>query len=277
MDTKLCWKIPPGQFYYINPFESPMSKLLLNSLHYDPHELKIFEGIECEWPLFFTYMILDGLFREDKGQVEQYSKLLEPLLVNSSDVDKYSHGHGHGHGHGHNSKATPTPSATASSNRTSVAEKRQSVVKSSAPQPPANTKLVPELYIVPKDLVGAEKANPGSVQRIPNENLPLVWAQSLYIVGNLIKDDLLSPAELDPLGRRLLPYRPKQGSEVVVQVVLLAENAELQARLATFGLETQTLEACAPVTISPPAALRDAYLSLGQNSKLVGFMRAHSC
>ncbi len=29
-------------------------------LHYDPHELKVFEHIECEWPLFFTYLVLEG-------------------------------------------------------------------------------------------------------------------------------------------------------------------------------------------------------------------------
>ncbi|MFO0171947.1 MAG: glycoside hydrolase family 15 protein, partial [Aphanizomenon sp.] len=29
-------------------------------LHYEPGELKQFEDIECEWPLFFTYLVLDG-------------------------------------------------------------------------------------------------------------------------------------------------------------------------------------------------------------------------
>lgn len=38
-------------------------------LHYDPHELKRFERIECEWPLFFCYLILDGLFHENEDQV----------------------------------------------------------------------------------------------------------------------------------------------------------------------------------------------------------------
>jgi phosphorylase kinase alpha/beta subunit len=34
-------------------------------LHYEPEELLQFEHIECEWPLFFTYLYLDGLFRND--------------------------------------------------------------------------------------------------------------------------------------------------------------------------------------------------------------------
>ncbi|KAJ3400280.1 hypothetical protein HDU80_007107 [Chytriomyces hyalinus] len=223
-------------------------------LHYDPHELKIFEGIECEWPLFYTYMILDGLFRDDSKQVSEYRGLLEPLLVDSSSTSAHE-------GHA----PTPTPSK---GNRSSQSGRRSSVVRRTHNRPPSGTKLVPELYIVPKSKINDEKENPGSVKRFANENVPLVWAQSLYILGSLIQDDLLSPAELDPLGRRLLPFRPKQGSEVVVQVVLLAESPELQAKLATFGLETQTIDTCSPVHISPPSALRDAYLSLGESAKL---------
>ena len=38
-------------------------------LHYDPAELKLFENIECEWPVFWTYLVLDGLFSGDLVQV----------------------------------------------------------------------------------------------------------------------------------------------------------------------------------------------------------------
>lgn len=38
-------------------------------LHYDPAELKLFENIECEWPVFWTYLILDGVFAGDQVQV----------------------------------------------------------------------------------------------------------------------------------------------------------------------------------------------------------------
>ncbi len=64
-------------------------------------------------------------------------------------------------------------------------------------------RLVPELYIVPKESIEAERKNPGSQERVPNQNVPLVWAQSLYILGSLIKDGLLSPADIDPLGTRI--------------------------------------------------------------------------
>ncbi|KAI8585927.1 glycosyl hydrolases family 15-domain-containing protein [Geranomyces variabilis] len=216
-------------------------------LHYDPAELKIFEDIESEWPLFYTYMILDGLFREDHDQVEEYRHKLDPLVIDSAALLNYNRDHLAHETH-------PSPLA-----RSSSVSKRS--------LPPAHMRLVPELFIVPRASVEAERKNPGSQQRVPNENVPLVWAQSLYILGNLIYDDLLSPSELDPLGRRLASQR-KHHSEVVVQVVLLAEDEELQDRLRKYGLDTQIAENCSPITISPPSALRDAYTALGENTKL---------
>jgi len=38
-------------------------------LHYEPWELQGFENIECEWPMFFAYLIIDGLFNNNKEQV----------------------------------------------------------------------------------------------------------------------------------------------------------------------------------------------------------------
>ena len=38
-------------------------------LHYEPWELQGFENIECQWPMFFCYLMLDGLFRGDQAQV----------------------------------------------------------------------------------------------------------------------------------------------------------------------------------------------------------------
>lgn len=60
---------------YKTPLEDP------NRLHYEPAELEIFENIECEWPLFFCYLLLDGLFSGDDEQVDTYTELLDPLLV----------------------------------------------------------------------------------------------------------------------------------------------------------------------------------------------------
>uniref|UniRef100_A0A665VW09 Phosphorylase b kinase regulatory subunit n=1 Tax=Echeneis naucrates TaxID=173247 RepID=A0A665VW09_ECHNA len=50
-------------------------------LHYDPTELKLFENIECEWPVFWTYLILDGIFAGEQVQVQEYCEALEGILI----------------------------------------------------------------------------------------------------------------------------------------------------------------------------------------------------
>ncbi|XP_061830626.2 phosphorylase b kinase regulatory subunit alpha, liver isoform isoform X2 [Nerophis lumbriciformis] len=50
-------------------------------LHYDPAELKLFENIECEWPVFWTYLLLDGIFTGDEEQVQEYREALEAILI----------------------------------------------------------------------------------------------------------------------------------------------------------------------------------------------------
>jgi len=51
--------------------------------YYEPFELRVFENIECEWPLFFCLSMLDFLFQGDKEAVEEYSEALEEVLLKS--------------------------------------------------------------------------------------------------------------------------------------------------------------------------------------------------
>lgn len=46
-----------------------------NRLYYESAELKLFENIECEWPLFWTYLILDGIFINSPEQVSLHLDL----------------------------------------------------------------------------------------------------------------------------------------------------------------------------------------------------------
>ncbi|KAG5462798.1 MAG: glycosyl hydrolases family 15-domain-containing protein [Olpidium bornovanus] len=220
-------------------------------LYYDAHELKIFENIECEWPLFFTYFILNGLFLGDDSMVEQYRKALAPLLVDSSTLGEEL------------GARVQEALARGDFDASRVHPPR---TPSTPGYLPEHVMLVPELYYVPSHLVNAERAEQHSQIRMPNDNIPLVWANSLYILGNLIYEDLLSVAEVDPLGRRLNAIKPH--TDVVVQLVLLSENGVLQQKLAMYGLETQTIDQVAPVTISRPSALKEVYTTLGYNVKL---------
>ncbi len=185
-------------------------------LHYEPWELKQFEHIEGEWPLFFTYLMLDALFRGDRPEAERYYQKLQPLLV---EKDGYQ--------------------------------------------------LLPELFFVPTAHIEAERNQPQSQTRQPNANLPLVWAQSLYLLGKLLKEELLSISDIDPLGRSFKINSPINNQLLpVVQIALLAEDLTLQAELATYGIETQTPSQIAPIQVRQADDLSKIYFHIGRNDKL---------
>ena len=66
-----------------------------------------------------------------------------------------------------------------------------------------------------------------------------MWAQSLYITGNLLQEDLIAPGELDPMNRRLSSLKKP---DVVVQVVVLAEDNNIKSLLAAHNIQVQTKE-----------------------------------
>jgi len=181
-------------------------------LHYEPSELRDFENIESEWPLFFTYLLLDALMRNDSEAIKEWYERLEPLFIEQE-----------------------------------------------------GQKLLPELYIVPKELIAAEKANLGSQRRIPNENLPLVWAQSLYILSEMILDGLLAPSDIDPLCRR---ERVGFKRTTYPLVTVLAENELVKQQLRTLGFNSETLEEIKPIQILHASHLSEIHTLLGKNGKL---------
>ncbi|MBD2519274.1 glycoside hydrolase family 15 protein [Nostoc sp. FACHB-973] len=181
-------------------------------LHYEPWELKQFEHIECEWPLFFTYLILDGLFCGNQEQVKKYQELLKALLIEQNGLH-----------------------------------------------------LLPELYYVPSKNVEAEKLAPQTQPRLPNENIPLVWAQSLYVLGQMLSEGLIAVGDIDPLGRHLCVGKKR---EISVQIALLAEDEDLQAKLEVHGIEAQTPTQLEPIQVRKPGDLSAIYTQIGRNNKL---------
>ncbi|MEA3433187.1 MAG: glycoside hydrolase family 15 protein [Campylobacterota bacterium] len=181
-------------------------------LHYEPSELREFEHIESEWPLFFTYLLLDALMRDDAEAIAHWQKKLQALFVEQN-----------------------------------------------------GQKLLPELYIVPKELIDAEKQNPGSQKRIPNENVPLVWAQSLYMLSDMILDGLLHPSDIDPLHRckRIGHTRHTQPL-----VPILAENESVKQQLLELGFKSETFEEVAPIKMMHSFQLSQLHTLLGKNKKL---------
>lgn len=180
-------------------------------LHYEEQELKRFEGIESEWPLFFTYLYLDALMRRDSRSAADYRAKLERVLVERD---------------GH--------------------------------------KLLPELYFVPEENIAAEKAVPHSQERLPNPNVPLVWAQSLYLLAKMLERGVLVPHDIDPLNRR----QPKVRHRPVVQLLFLAEDEELQSQLAERGIPTETATDIRPVLVYLPEHIANAHAQVGRHDGL---------
>lgn len=122
-------------------------------------------------------------------------------------------------------------------------------------------KLVPELYTVPSEKVAAEYNEPGSQERVAVGLCPFMWAQSLYIVGKLLQEGFLAPGELDPLNRRLCSEKKP---DVVVQVVILAEDDNIRSKLAEHDIIVQTIADVAPIEVQPARVLSHLYTYLGK-------------
>ena len=181
-------------------------------LHYEPSELREFEHIESEWPLFFTYLLLDALMREDKDDIQLWQQKLQPLFVEQD-----------------------------------------------------GQMLLPELYIVPEASIEAEKQNPGTQIRTPNENVPLVWAQSLYMLSDMILDGVLHPNDIDPLYRR---KRIGHTRDVQLFIPLLAENEIVKQELLELGFKSETIAEVSPIKIMYASELSKVHTLLGYNKKL---------
>jgi phosphorylase kinase alpha/beta subunit len=182
-------------------------------LHYNAGELLNFANIESEWPLFFTYLLVDAEMREDGRNSDAWAQRLEPLF---QEIDGLA--------------------------------------------------LLPELYIVPEDRVAAETIAPGSQDRIAGANVPLLWAQSQWILGALMRDKLLDPADIDPLSRRknLAPRAATQ-----ISFCVIAEDVVAQAKLASLGFKIESIGgALAQSDLRPAGDLVSAWTRIGANTTL---------
>lgn len=45
----------------------------------------MFENIECEWPLFIAFFVLDAIFNDSKADIDKYMILLENLMIKGED------------------------------------------------------------------------------------------------------------------------------------------------------------------------------------------------
>ncbi|MEB3193830.1 MAG: glycoside hydrolase family 15 protein [Cyanobacteriota bacterium] len=123
--------------------------------------------------------------------------------------------------------------------------------------------LLPELYVVSEAAIAAERRNPGSQPRQPNDNVPLLWTQSLTWLGDLLLHGLITPDDLDPLGRR---HRQRLGAERVM-VALVPENGAIAAELAAAGLPVH-IPGDSLVRVASSRELAQRMATVGANDRL---------
>ena len=129
----------------------------------------------------------------------------------------------------------------------------------------AGQALLPELYLVPEPAIEAERSAPGSQARVPGDNVPLVWAQSLWLLARMLRSRVLRPADLDPLGR----YRFAGGrARPVVQLALLAQDAETAAAYGERGVAAELVGELEPLRIRRSATLAEALGQVGRCQRL---------
>uniref|UniRef100_A0A669BB82 Phosphorylase b kinase regulatory subunit n=1 Tax=Oreochromis niloticus TaxID=8128 RepID=A0A669BB82_ORENI len=200
-----------------------------NRRYYKPAEMKLFDGIECEFPIFFIYMMIDGVFRGNKAQVKEYQELLEPIIFQSYEghaiIPKYYY--------------VPADFVEAEQNK-----------HGSQKRFPSNSgrdgkvflwgqalyniaKLLVDELISPKDIDPIHRYVPGQDQR----NVSMRYSNQV------------------------------NGMNLILYVSSLC-GCRLQVFLNTYGIQTQTPQQVEPIQIWPQKELVKAYRFLAINKKL---------
>ncbi|XP_066511814.1 phosphorylase b kinase regulatory subunit beta-like isoform X1 [Hoplias malabaricus] len=202
-----------------------------NRRYYRPAEMKLFDGIECEFPIFFIYMIIDGVFRGNAAQVKEYEGLLQDVIFQSVD------------GHAVIPKYYYVPADFVEAEQKKHGSQKRFPSNSGRDgllflcgQALYNiAKLLVDGLISPKDIDPIHRYVPRQDQR----NVSMRYSNQ-------------GPIEND----------------VVIHVALIAESQRLQVFLNTYGIQTQTPQQVEPIQIWPQKELVKAYRFLAVNKKL---------
>ncbi|XP_035251166.1 phosphorylase b kinase regulatory subunit beta-like isoform X2 [Anguilla anguilla] len=202
-----------------------------NRRYYKPAEMKLFDGIECEFPIFFIYMMIDGVFRGNTAQVKEYEALLQPIIFQSYEghavIPKYYYVpadfvEGEQKKHGSQKRY---PSNSGRDGKLFLWGQALYTI----------AKLLVDGLISPKEIDPVRRYVPREEQR----NVNLRFSNQ-------------GPIEND----------------VVVHVALVAESQRLQVFLNTYGIQTQTPQQVEPIQIWAQKELVKAYRFLAVNKKL---------
>lgn len=203
---------------------------------YKKGETLEFENVENEWPIFYIFMIIDGCYKDNQEQVNEYQEKLSKVIMYDCNGDPM------------------VPQMFYVPHRLVVEEKQ---ARSSVKRKASNAVTL-----------GA----PGPIYLMGQA----VYILSGLLTGQLLALWELDPIRRYlPCYNRPRPYSRYSSflagtasQELVVQIVMIAESTRLQAMLANYGIQTQTPTEVEPVQIWPAGELVKVLKSMGQNSRI---------
>ncbi|CAF2643856.1 unnamed protein product [Rotaria sp. Silwood2] len=236
---------------------------------YQEAEIKKFDKNECEWPMFFAVMAIDGIFKNNQTQVDEYLNALNPLLRRTTEGDMMAHYYYIDH-------AKQQSSAESESSERST--NQQIPFACSAEILQGNfflfgqsvwiiCQLLVDKLLTVTDLDPIRRYLPPCDRPKPNSRYSSIQDASRYQYSpNIPKLIANQPGDTKKhLSRSMLSNVTV--SDLVIHIVAISESVRLQQVLATYGIQTQTPKQIEPILIWPPAELVNAYGHLGANGK----------
>ena len=136
--------------------------------YYQKGETVDFQGVENEWPMFFAFMVIDGVFKNIPQQVEEYQKLMEKTMTEDlSNGDPLL------------PRMYSIPSAGLNKERCAPRSVKRKITRSQLDM----GGLIDEVR---------QQEQVGEV---------FLWGQALFTISQLLTKGLLYLHELDPIGR----------------------------------------------------------------------------
>lgn len=198
--------------------------------YYRPAEIKNFDGIESEWPMFFVILLIDSIFQGNKKDQKYYQELVDRVLYESPEgqlLPMYYY----------------VPKQLI---------EQEKLVPGSQQKVPSAEGTTAGVFMWGQSLL--------FIARLLSDGL--LGINDLDCIRRH-----LPATERPTFSAR---YSKFQGTapDLVIQIVLISETSRLQQLLGTYGIETQTPHQIEPIQIWSPKELTKAYEYLGINKKL---------
>uniref|UniRef100_A0A0K2TG70 Phosphorylase b kinase regulatory subunit n=1 Tax=Lepeophtheirus salmonis TaxID=72036 RepID=A0A0K2TG70_LEPSM len=223
------------RFYRDGYLTENESDFLLPNEQYPPGTIQEFQGVEAQWPIFFIFFIIEGIFKKNEKQIEKYQLLLRDRIIYES----------------HDDNQDPyLPAAYV-----------------------VPTLLIEEEKKAPGTQNRIPSKNGSSSEDVFLWGQSMLIIVEL-LTNNLIEPFDIDPIRRS-LPSRSRPRQGTRHStfegttyDSMVQVAMISESIPLKELLATYGIESQTPDEIEPIQIWSHSNITKIYSYLGENRKL---------